>query len=219
MDNQPIRFLPREVGLVREYRQVIGRRAAVEVSTEPMEDVSLNDPLPDRYRVPSGEECLALWRNRWPTLASTAPLVVRIEELRGELLRAVEALPEPPKGRVAREVVEAQADAVKTVRRAISMFARLTYAIESVRSMITFWAGEIDEAPVEPRAIGASVIYHPAYRKYDRWRVRVTRLSTKVVEANRKYDATRNKTKERREYKRHYIRTYRQRQTERGGGS
>lgn len=209
----PLSFTAAELRVLSEHRQVRFMRDAVEpTEVEPDEsgDVGLEGPRPRLYRIPSGEECRQTWLDRWPTLATTDALMARIDPLRQELLEALQALPMPPTGRgVPRAVIEAQAERVRELRRAVGMFACFVHAVESVRATVAFFLDEEDPSPMDVRAIGASVMGTAAYRAYDRWRVRVARLDPRVRAMERRYDRDRNSTRERREYMREYMRARR----------
>lgn len=221
MTSRPLDLHPVELRLLTEYRQVRNRAPSVEPAVQPeVEDVDLGDPaalLPVR-RMPSGIECLDLWRCRYPTLSSTDELVSRIEPLRQQLLAAISTLPAPPEGRVCSQVIESQAERVREVGRAVSLFARYLHAVAALRSLVSHCSGQADPHPVDPYEVGRSVLYDPAYFRYDRWRVRVCRLRPEVQSKNRAYDRTREETPERRAYKREYMRRYmRARRAERKG--
>lgn len=212
MSGGPLDLTSDEVRLVKEYTQIRLRLDATEArmpEADPRGDVDLEGPAPVLYRTPSGEECQDIWRARYPTLASTEPLRARIEPLRTQLIEAMEKLPEPLRGRQPREVVEAHAETVKTLRRAVSWFARYARAVEALRAYVSHWTGEADHDPVDAYAIGGTVIHSDAHRRYDRWRVRVTRLSPHIRKKERAYDRARNKTEARKAYMRDYMRARR----------
>lgn len=207
-----VRFTSEELQLIKEYGQIRRRAAAIEATIpDGIVDISLDpEERPVLARVPSGKECREAWAARYPRLASMAVLLKRIPDLRDQLLAGLAQLPAPPRNRrVTPEELREVRDQIETARRAVSLWARYLLALEALRSVVSARTRETVVTPFDRLQVGREVMYHPTYRNYDRWRLRLARTRSRVKEMNGEYEAERRQRPQRKEYLKEYMRRYR----------
>lgn len=187
----PLVFEDEELRLVREYERVRRRESKVEAEIGEYADVAVGEGAAARQVMDENgvDEVLASWVERYPSLAETDVLVMRIDISQAQLVAALTSLPPMPEGKLAEEDAIALRAIFRPVQKAVSLFARYVWAVASLRSVVAHTAGEEDETPVDAYAIAGAILKLAVYTNYDRIRVKLSRRSARVKKRIATYNA------------------------------